>query len=164
MTTMSTNYVQEELSWAAVRAVSSQAGFNLDRLDLDDHGIDGTLRSYEPGFLPVDFQLKSTTVYLERDGMIVYDLRVENFNVLVQNDSAPRFLILFVMPPDREDWLSQTPEQLCLRRCAYWVSLMDGERSQNEQTVRVNLSTSDTFSVEGLPQIFARLARLGGGS
>ena len=164
MTTMSTNFVQEQLSWAAVRAVASQAGFNLDQLDIDDHGIDGTLRSYEPGFLPVDFQVKSTTNYFERDENIVYDLRVENFNVLVQNDNAPRILILFVMPPGREDWLSQTPEQLCLRRCAYWVSLMGREPSQNQRTERVDLSTSDVFSVEGLPQIFARLARLGGGS
>ena len=164
MTTMSTNFVQEQLSWAAVRAVSSQAGFNLDRLDIDDHGIDGTLRSYEPGFLPVDFQLKSTTNYFERDGNIVYDLRVENFNVLVQNDSAPRILILFVMPPDREDWLSQTPEQLCLRRCAYWVSLMERRPSSNTETVRVELSMDDVFSVDGLPGIFERLARLGGGS
>ena len=162
MAMMATSRTQEELSWAVVRAVAAQAGVNLDRLDIDDHGIDGTLRRYGSGYVPIDFQLKSTTAYFERDGRIVYDLDVHNYNVLVTDDSAPRILILFVMPSDREDWLSQTPEQLCLRRCAYWISLMGREPSMNTGTVRVELPMDDVFSVEGLPGVFERLARPGG--
>ena len=121
---MSPNFIQEQLSGAYVRAVIFRAGYRLDLPVVDDHGIDGTVGSYSGGVNRVDFQLKSTTDYEIRDGFIIYDLRVEDYNRLVREADLPRVLVLFLMPADPGQWLAQTQEELCLRKCAYWVSLM----------------------------------------
>ena len=162
MTSMSPNFVQEQLSKAYLRAVVFQAGYNLSEPTVDDHGIDGTIRPYGPGRLPIDFQLKSTTAYEERGDSILYDLRVENYNSLIVDDDLPRVLVLFLMLEERAEWLSFSPEQLCLRKAAYWVSLKGGEESANSSSVRVTLPLKNEFSVEGILAMFEQLHGDGG--
>ena len=70
---------------------------------------------------------------------ILYDLRVDNYNRLVSERDIPRVLILFIMPRDENQWLAQSDDELCLRRCAYWVSLMGKGISNNTSTVRVSV-------------------------
>ena len=154
---MSPNFIQEQLSGAYVRAVIFRAGYRLDLPVVDDHGIDGTVGSYSGGVNRVDFQLKSTTDYEIRDGFIIYDLRVEDYNRLVREDDLPRVLVLFLMPDDPDQWLTQTQEELCLRKCAYWVSLMGMAPSGNRSTVRVSVPLSNMFDVNGLADMFSRL-------
>ena len=131
MTTMAPNLIQEQLSWAYVRAVAYRAGWHLHRSEVDDHGIDGTLEARVAGINRVDFQLKATTRYDIQGGSIAYDLRVENYNRLIATDDLPRVLILFLMPEDPAQWLSHTVDELCLRQCAFWASLMGLPISRN---------------------------------
>lgn len=154
---MSPNFIQEQLSLAFVRAVVFRAGYNLNLPVVDDHGIDGTVKSYAGGMNQVDFQLKATMQYEIRDESISYDLRVQNYNQLVVEDDLPRVLILFLMPEDRDQWLAQTPDELCMRKCAYWVSLMGLARSNNASTVMVSVPLSNEFSQAGLADMFAQL-------
>ena len=97
----------------------------------------------------VDFQLKSSTDYAVRDGEVIYDLRVEDYNRLTADDGLPRALILYTMPSDDSLWLSQSEDELCLRKCAYWVSLMGMSRSSNVSTQRVRLPLSNVFKAVG---------------
>ena len=71
--------------------------------------------------------------------------------------TSPYILILFIMPRDDSQWLSQSDEELCLRYCAYWVSLMGQPRSGNVTTVRVAVQLSNRFDAAGLPGIFRQL-------
>ena len=101
---MSPNFIQEQLSRAYARAVIFNAGLRLSSPEVDDHGIDGTI--VDPnrrGVNRVDFQLKATRQYAINDDHIAYDLRVEDYNRLIRDDSFPRVLVLFLMPenPDR---------------------------------------------------------------
>ena len=159
---MSPNFIQEQLSWAYVRAVVYRAGFRLSRPEVDDHGIDGTIASYDSGLNRVDFQLKSSTDYAVRDGEIIYDLRADNYNRLTADDGLPRVLILYTMPSDDGLWLSQSDDELCLRKCAYWVSLMGKPKSSNAFTRRVRLPLSNVFDADGLRGMFDRLLQEGG--
>ena len=154
---MSPNFIQEQLSWAFVRAVVFRAGYSLSIPVVDDHGIDGTIESYDRGINKVDFQLKATTDYEITGGEIRYDLRVENYNQLVRDDGLPRVLILFTMPANPSQWVAKSPEELCLRRCAYWVSLMGEAPSGNARTVRVSVPVSNVFDEDGLSDMFRRL-------
>ena len=162
MTSMSPNFVQEQLSKAYLRAVVFHAGYNLSEPTVDDHGIDGTITPYGPGRLPIDYQLKSTTAYIERGDSILYDLHVENYNSLTMDDNLPRVLVLFLMPEERSEWLSFSPEQLCVRKAAYWVSLMGREHLPNSSSVRVTLPLENEFSVEGIHAMFEQLHGDGG--
>ncbi len=154
---MSPNFIQEQLSWAYVRAVIFRAGYRLYIPEVDDHGIDGTVGSYSGGVNRVDFQLKATTQYIIQSGYVIYDLRVQNYNQLIKEDDLPRVLVLFLMPTNPGQWLTQTPEELCLRKCAYWVSLMGMASSGNRSTVRVSVPLSNMFDLNGLADMFSRL-------
>ena len=154
---MSANHIQEQLSLAYVSSVIFDAGFNMSNLAVDDLGIDGTIHSYAPGKKRVDFQLKSTTQYAIRNDHIVYDLRAENYNQLIEVTDTPQILILYLMPADRGSWISHTQAEMCLRICAYWVSLRGNPPSGNSSSVRVELSTANIFDHHGLTDLFSRL-------
>ena len=157
MGAMSPNFIQEQLSLAYVRAVVFRAGYRLSLPVVDDHGIDGTIESDRGGINRVDFQLKATTQYEIRCESISYDLRVENYNQLVKGDDLPRVLILLLMPDDDTQWLAQTVDELCMRRCAYWVDLMGKMPSSNVSTVRVFVPILNMFDQTGLQRMFSQL-------
>ena len=155
---MSPNFIQEQLSRAYTRAVIFRAGFRLSNPKVDDHGIDGTIVDPDRrGVNRVDFQLKASTVYQIRNDAIAYDLRVEDYNRLIIEDDVPRVLILFIMPDDDAQWLIQSGDELCLRTCAYWVSLMGMTRSPNSSTARVHVPAANVFDQNGLQNIFRQL-------
>jgi len=155
---MSPNFIQEQLSLSYVRSVIFRTGFRLSSPVVDDHGIDGTIINPERrGINRVDFQLKATTRYGIRPTVISYDLRVEDYNRLTLDDDVPRVLILFIMPDDEEQWLAQSEDELCLRKCAYWVSLMGSSVSSNSSTVRVSVPMTNVFDQNGLHEMFRQL-------
>ena len=155
---MSPNFIQEQLSRAYARAVLFNAGFRLSSPEVDDHGIDGTI--VDPnrrGVNRVDFQLKATTRHSIVSDRIIYDLRVQNYNQLIADDDVPRVLILFVMPDDPDEWLAQSADAMCLRKCAYWLSLMGEPRSSNASHQRISVPLADVFSRDGRHDMFRRL-------
>ena len=155
---MSTNFMREQLSFAYVRAVIFRVDFRLSIPEVDDHGIDGTIVDPDRRRINrVDFQLKSTTDYEIRGDTIVYALRVEDYNRLIIEDDVLRVLILFIMPDDESQWLAQSDEELCLRKCSYWVSLMGLQPSRNSSSVRVWVPLANMFDQDGLQDMFRQL-------
>ena len=145
--------IQKEMSEAYLRAVVFRAGFDLYE-PKNDRGIDGTIGDPNRrgrGVDRIDYQLKSTTRYEIRDANIIYDLRVENYNQLVIETDVPRVLILYLMPSDSDQWLSHSVDELILRKCAYWVSLMGMLPSRNSSTQRVEAPLANIFSHDELP-------------
>ncbi|WP_256871800.1 DUF4365 domain-containing protein [Nostoc sp. TCL26-01] len=64
------------------------------------------------------------------------------------------------MVPDlQENWLQQSETELCLKRCAYWVSIRGQPPTENQSTVTVYLPQQNIFSVEVLPALMQRIAR-----
>ena len=152
---MTPNFIQEQLSWTYVRAVAFRAGYNLSRPEVDNYGVDGSvisIRDDGPG--QVDFQLKASTRYDIRNEDIIYDLNVGNYNQLTNEDALPRVLILFTMSASDNLWLSQSHYEMCLRKCAYWVSLMGMPRSHNLSTVRISVPQTNVFDENGLRNMF----------
>ena len=68
-----------------------------------------------------------------------------------------RVLILFIMPDDESQWLAQSDDELCLRKCSYWVSLMGMQPSRNSSTVRVRVPLANVFDQDGLRDMFRQL-------
>jgi len=135
---------------------------------VQDFGIDLYLRAvtvedghyYDTG-PQLDVQLKSTTRAQVRSAEVIHDLDVRAYNVLRQElvPGWPRVLVLLVLPEDEALWLTQSVEELILRRCAYWVSLRGAEAVPAHTTTRIALPCQNVFSVEGLTEIFVRLKR-----
>ena len=141
--------IQKELSEAYLRAVVFRRGLNLQYFE-NDRGFDGTIVFPRKGVDKVDYQLKATTVYSIRNDAIVYDLDVKNYNLLIEEEGSPSVLILFIMPNDPQQWLAQSDEELSLRKCAYWVSLMGEPISGNTSTQRVEVPLAQRFGPDTL--------------
>ncbi len=162
------NLQQEAFSRAYVYAVVARAGliFTLPGYDV---GIDVCLhtvalrgRRYGPGGVQLDLQVKSTTRPIIRAGQLLYDLEVKNYDDLrLLSPMCPRLLVVVVLPADESQWLSQSPEELTLRHCAYWVWLGEAEPASATTTVRVALPLVNVFSVSALQEMVSRLERGG---
>jgi Domain of unknown function (DUF4365) len=151
--------IQELLSVAHVQAVAARAGVSISNFD-KDFGIDGTFRQiatignrrFTSGYA-LDFQLKASTNYTLEPEYIVYDLEVKTYNDLIQrrlsSDATPCILILKVLPSDAEQWLTTDEAGLFLGGACYWEYLQ-GELSQNKQSVRIRIPRAQEFYPESL--------------
>lgn len=160
--TMSINFMQEEFSRAYVHAVATVAGFKVyppatpddDSVDLGigARGAFGAVRSPR-----VDLQLKCWRGATEGEAFS-YPLPIKNYDDLREVDyQVPRILVVVVVPSEVHEWLEQTPDQLVLRRCGYWLSLAGEPATDNTSTVSISIPTSNVLSVDGLQQLLGRI-------
>jgi hypothetical protein len=155
---------QEALSRAYVRAVAAHAGLIVSEPE-NDYGIDMQLRAVTPlegrrrdRGPQLDFQLKSTTRASVGQAHVTYDLPVVNYDDLRETDpQVARILVVLVMPEDEALWLDQSPEELVLRHCAYWLSLKGCPPTTNTTTLRVSIPLANVFSPVALRDIVQRL-------
>jgi hypothetical protein len=155
---------QEALCRAYVRAVAAQAGVICCEPE-QDYGIDLCLRAVRRRDQrhadvggQLDLQLKSTTRAVQGVDAIAYDLEVKSYDDLrAGGDNCPRILVVLVMPEEEADWLTQSAEELALRRCAYWVSLEGAGPTEATSTMRVHLPLANVFSVEAVQSLLAGL-------
>ena len=154
---MDGNAKMEQLSLAYVRAVSADAGYQVSIPELDDDSVDGILISRHRKRPRIDFQAKATTQSILRNGHIHFPLGIKNYNDLRADTLTPRILVVLLMPRDQTEWLSQTNEQLCLRRCAYWMSLEGLAEVPNRSTVNVCIPTANVFCSRQLTDLMSKV-------
>jgi hypothetical protein len=158
------NQRQEALSRAYIRAVAAQAGVICGEPE-HDFGIDLCLRAvrrrgqrYTDVSGQLDLQVKSTTRADVGATHVAYDLDVKNYDDLREGgDNCPRLLVVLVLPDDETQWLSQSPEELTLRHCAYWLSLEGQQATTATRTIRIAIPRSNVFSVEAVQALLAGL-------
>jgi Domain of unknown function (DUF4365) len=162
---MSLNTQKEDFSYAYIYAVVSSMGYSIQSATrrLDDSGIDATITV--PGKinsrrLPrFDVQIKSTSQDVLKDEFIKYRLTAKNYDELRENDPfVPQLLIVVLIPEDINNWLSQTEESLCLKRCAYWLSLRGRAPLEQQSTITLEIPRQNIFSPNVLKTIMERIA------
>ncbi|AFY92214.1 DUF4365 domain-containing protein [Chamaesiphon minutus] len=67
----------------------------------------------------------------------------------LSSDATPCILILKVLPSDSEQWLTTTEAGLFIGGACYWEYLQ-GELSQNQQSVRIRIAREQEFRPESL--------------
>ena len=107
----------------------------------------------------VDFQAKSMTRDVLGDDALHFPLPVKNYNDLRADTRTPRILIVLLMPDDVARWVAQSEEELCLRHCAYWLSLEDQPATANTSSVTVQIPTTNIFSVDQLITLMGKVDR-----
>ena len=63
------------------------------------------------------------------------------------------------MGGERAQWLSQTSSELCLRRCAYWLSLKGQPPVPNTSSVTVHIPVANIFGSEQLSVLMDKVER-----
>jgi hypothetical protein len=162
------NDIKSELSYAYLHAVASRAGCECQVAGRhsDNQGIDAVVigsGDFGPDALTrvtILFQLKATSQRPEeRQGRLVYDLDIGQYEKLRTTTSdCPFLLLLLQLPPQPGDWLKCSPQMLTLKKCAHWVSLYGAAPSSNQTTQRVFLPKKNHFSVQALQQLLQRFA------
>jgi hypothetical protein len=66
---------------------------------------------------------------------------------------VPRVLVVVAMPRDVTDWLKQTPAELALRHCAYWVSVRGAPATTDSSKIAVHLAKDRRFSPAELDRL-----------
>jgi hypothetical protein len=162
------NFQQEGLSRAYVQAIAARAGVITSRPD-PDLGIDLCLRAvrregnqYQDAGVQIDLQLRSTTRASVTAAEVRYDLDVRMYDYLRQAPAlCPRLLVVLVLPEDEALWLNQSPEELTLRHCAYWVDLREAGPTDSTSTVRITIPRSQVFSVQAVHMWMTRVLQGG---
>lgn len=160
---MTRNHRQEALCRAYVQAVAALAGVGTSKPD-PDYGIDLSLRNIErrgsrrmDGRLQLDLQLRSTTRGNVSETIVSYDLDVRTHEFLREKSLIRCVLIVLVLPDDETIWLSQSPDELIVRHCVYWISLRGVEPAMATSSVRIAIPRVQVFSVQAVRAIMDRL-------
>ena len=142
---------EEALSRAYVAAVTAGAGYVTALMDFDRDGVDVQIRAGGSMNPALDIQLKATINLGEpTNGVFHFALKSRNYALLRGQTMIPRILVVLALPKDRNAWLSVSPEQLVVRRCAYWTSLVGLPETDNKESVTVSIPTGNRFDVDGL--------------
>lgn len=162
---MDLNTQKEEFSYAYVYAITSAAGYSFQRTTtpLDQLGIDLILTGVSVlglmGFPQLYVQLKCTSREVLEDSYLKYPLRVKNYEELrTPNQYPPLILVVVLVPDNVDDWLNQSEDELCLKRCGYWLSLAGADSTENQETVTVSISRENIFTFNMLKQLMQRIA------
>ena len=154
---MNEKLFEEDLSISYLRAVAAQAQVTFELRHRDENSIDVHLSKQtttEDGnefYAMFNVQLKATfSGYTETNTTIHYPLNVKNYNDLRRPASNSIILCLLILPNDCNGWISQTPEELCLKKCMYWLSLKDYPETQNTTLVTVEIPKTNVVTVEAL--------------
>ena len=68
------------------------------------------------------------------------------------------FLVVFIMPKNKDEWLNQDINSLILKKCAYWVYLGGKPKVRDdESTTAVNIPKKNIFSVDTLNRLMTKI-------
>jgi hypothetical protein len=163
---------QEEFSYAYIHAVAAGAGYSFQSAtrQLDLAGIDATIHAvgkngtFKARPCPLYLQVKSSYRNLLQSDHVCYDLAVTDYNALIDDEfqTNPFILIVVLVPKERNEWLAHSEKELCLKHCAYWLSLRGNEpKTGSAKTVRVKIPRSQQLTVNSLQGIMLRISQGG---
>lgn len=158
---MTSNMRKSRLSLSYIEAVASHAGFWVDEPKADYDSIDGSLYANSGKRPRIEFQAKATSQDIVREDCIHFSLTVKNYNDLRIEAINPRILIVLVMPQTTDEWIEQTQSALCIRKCAYWMSLRGRPETSNTSSVTVQLPLYNVFNVEQLANMMRKTESIG---
>ena len=157
------NLRMEAMGDAYLRALAAMAGVTCNEPSRD-YGIDYCLREIEERdgrfrdrSRLFDIQLRCTTLATLDESSVTYDLDAEMYNDLCEpGDDCERILVLLLMPTDETAWLSQSIDELIVRRCAFWLSLVGREQTESTSKVRIRIPVGNVFTVETIRRFMRR--------
>ena len=157
--TLNVNSMKERFSLAYIEAIASHAGYHIVEPRLDQDSVDGTLMGDSGSRPRIDFQAKATSQDVLRETHINFPLRLKNYNDLRADSRTPRILIVVLMPNDKSRWLNQSRNELCLRHCAFWISLDRNPATRNTHSVTVRIPVANMFSSDQLTELMEKAER-----
>lgn len=156
---MDKNSIEELLSQRYIQILANRSGFDATKPE-KDFGVDLSVkevsidrRGIEKRYLysgrSVDIQLKSCKNLKEKNGYVKYSLEKKTYNDYFfrkKNVEQPYIIIIFQIPKDENDWIQLTPDQLVLKKCAYYY-VPDGTEKMSICYARLKIPTSNRVDI-----------------
>lgn len=152
---LSLNDQKEQLSQAYVAAIAAGCGYIISVPNLDRDSIDIQVSSGSSRRASVQFQLKATSAPNWSGDDLLFQLKQKNYNDLVLERQVPLLLAVMVLPQQESDWLTVSPNELVLRRCVWWHSLI-GEPPTDQGSKQVVISGANVLDPIALKGLIAR--------
>lgn len=167
---MNEEIFKEDLSISYLRAVAAKAeiDFNLNRRDSESRDVNlSKVITFDNGEFNAELnvQLKATSSisqYKDTGDNIVYKLKAKNYNDLCRITTTPIIICLLILPENKEEWITQTTEDLTLKRCMYWCSLRGMPPTNNLNTCDITIPKANVINAETLDWLLNKIANNGG--
>ncbi len=151
---LSINDQKEALSKAYIEAVAAGARFTTSEPKIDRDSVDITIYSGDNRSARLDIQLKATQKLGDPiNGRFKFSLKLKNYNDLIRDTMVPRILVVLDLPENENEWLSVSPSELILRKCAYWQNLNGLPNTENTENITIHIKNSNRFDVAGLKEL-----------
>lgn len=151
---------QENISKAYLNALAANSGVIVsDRGDQDFDGIDLTLSISDDKKRTVEVQLKSTTIMIEKNGLLKYDIKVKNHNNLCADNVLPTMLLLLILPEDRNEWVKYSVDELTLKNSLYWKDYSTEKQSSNNNKKRISIPNDQIVTESNLSDIIILITK-----
>jgi hypothetical protein len=158
---MKLNDQKEQVSFAYVRAVAAFAGLDVieNPYNPDDDSVDIQIRSMTARRAKLEAQLKCTACepFPANADRFSFDLPTKNYNDLVRDCLTPRVLIVVTLPVQQAEWYVHSEQELLVRRCGYYVSLLGNPESRHARSVRVWLPRENVLTPTRLTELMAKI-------
>lgn len=167
---MNSEIYKEDLSISYLRAIAAKAeiDLNVNRRDTESRDVNlSKIIFTDKGEFnsELNIQLKATSSksqYRDEGDSIVYKLKVKNYNDLCRKNTTPIILGLLILPEDKEEWVKQTAEDLTMKKCMYWISLIGEQTSNNSNTCDVKIPKTNIITEDTLNALLVKIAENGG--
>lgn len=146
---------KEQLSQAYVAALSASCGYTISIPNLDRDSVDIQVSSRSSRRASVQFQLKATSSPEWMGNDLKFQLKQKNYNDLVVERQVPLLLAVIVLPPQEIDWLNVSENELVLKRCVWWHSLI-GEAVTVQGSKQVVISGAKVLDQSALTDLIKR--------
>jgi hypothetical protein len=161
---MTENQIKEAISNAFIRLILAHDGFKIYIPEVD-HGVDLTVGPVDVTTLlnkdvtvddsdrRLDIQLKSTTQsgVTFKNKFVEYRLRNKNYLSLkkkVDSSYLKMILIIFVLPDDKDSWMTVVEDSILLRKHCFWYIPEDSKVSPDILIKGKNHSVKITIPLE----------------
>jgi hypothetical protein len=152
---MDENQKKELFSKAFVHAVSAQSGFRTSQPDVDDDSVDIIIKGRRfKGIIrnpQIEVQLKCTASNDGDENFLKFVLPIKNYNDLRDgNIVCPRYLFVFVIPNNCQNWLTHQNNCAEIKHCCYYYSLLDLPEKKNKTSVTVSIPRDQRLTSDSM--------------
>lgn len=148
---MDKNHKMEQFSKAFIKAYAAPLGFNNSELEFDNDSIDiklvgkdysGKYRSPE-----IHIQLKSTCDTQNSSEYIPFQIKRKNYEDLRGSNLAfPRYLFLYSLPEQEDNWLLEKITNIELYNNGYWFSLRNAPSLGKKKSKVLHIPTANLIT------------------